>query len=287
MPPSSLAIGKYTAAAIRSQPRDDAPLRSQLLLGEPVRLLMQQDHHATVQRAEDGLEGYVRLDQLQTVPEQIWQQQCDAPAFALELFQAMLCSSYGLPVTFGARLPEYDGLQSLHLQQRFVYSGQVLRAEAVDASGDLLIRLARRWLYAPQLVGGRTPTGIDGPGLIQLLYRMLGIVLPYTVGGMLSGGRSVDFVEQCQEGDLAFFDTGQGKVCHLGLILPHSQVLHVHGYVRLDGLDHFGIFDYGCRQYTHRLRLVKRWLPDRQASEIALTEDRSAVLPDARQMAIF
>ena len=288
MPTPPYAIGSCTAAAIRSRPRPDAPLVSQLLLGEPVLLgEVAADDWRAVRRAEDGLEGYVMSGQLLAVSERDFHAQLTDPAFALELFQPMLCGDYGLPVTCGARLPHYDGLQCSHLEHKFVYSGQVIRPATVQSTGSLLVRLARRWLQVPELPGGRTPTGVDGVGLLQLIYRLAGHQLPFTLEAMVPAGRPVDFVEQCQEGDIAFFDNGQGKITHGGLVLADSQLLHVSARVRTDGLDHYGIFDYGQRRYTHRLRVVRRWLAESATPSVSLIANRSEITADARQLLIF
>ena len=287
MPSSPYAIGKYTAAALRAQPRDRAALRTQLLLGEPVTILEAAGEFVQVRRATDGLTAYLRSDQATVVSPELWQRQRDAPTYAIELFQPMLCGGYALPVTFGARLPDFDGLQCRHLQQGFSYSGQVICPGRLPPTAGLLARLARRWLFVPELIGGRTPTGIDSTGLFQLLFQLVRITLPYELAAMVRAGRPVDFVEQCQEGDLAFFDGGQGSITHVGMVLADGSLLHVSGRVRTDGLDHFGIFDTERRQYTHRLRVVRRWLPDQSSAGVSLRVDRSAVVADARQLLIF
>lgn len=47
--------------------------------------------------------------------------------------------------------------------------------------------------------------------------------------------------------------------------------------MRIDKLDHFGIFNREQNRYTHQLRIVKRLLPDQSAedtaSSTAATED--------------
>lgn len=286
MPPT-FAVGRYTAAALRSRPREDAPLESQLLLGEPVEVLEREGDYVRVRLPEEKQEGYLRYAQLQAVERATYLSQLTAPTFALELFQLMVCGDYGLPVTAGARLPLFDGLQARHDGRRFTYSGQIIDPAGVATDAGLLTRLALRWLYVPQLAGGRTPTGVDGLHLIRLLYRLLGHCLPAGIGGMVDGGRPVDFVEQCQEGDVAFFDGAPGRLNHLGIVLPDSRLLHVAGRVRTDAVDHYGIFDYDRRQYTHRLRVVRRYLPDEPAARVALVPDRSAIRPDAKQMLFF
>lgn len=281
------AIGRYTAAAIRTHPKERAEMTSQLLLGEPVRLLEKGKVFCHVRCSDDDFEGYVRADQLLAVDERTYRLQRDNPAFALDLYSTLLGDNLGLPITFGARLPDFDGMRLRHGQQVFNYAGQAALSEDLKTDADLLIRLARRWLYVPALEGGRTPTGVDAAGLVQLLARLINIKLPRTAEAMSYQGRMVDFVVQAQQADLAFFDNRKGQIEHVGLLLPESRILHVHDRVRIDAIDHFGIFNYELGQYTHRLRIVKRLLPDQDQQNVLLKKRRKPEEIDENQLVIF
>ena len=282
------ATGKYTAAALLAKPRAGAALVSQLLFGEPVRVLERGTEFHRVACPDGGPEGWMLADQLLPVGEAAYHAQCEHPAFALELFCPVFGDGFGLPVTFGARLPEYDGLQLRHAERSFRYSGQALPAAGPVADAEMLLRLARKWLYTPELAGGRTPTGVDAGAYIRLIARLAGLRLPHAVADMATLGRGVDFVLQCQEADLAFFDDARGRIAHVGLILPDSQVLHVAGRVRIDDLDHFGIYDRERGRYTHRLRIVRRLLPDAAPAAAVTLEARTESGPEpSRQILIF
>ena len=286
--PTVPAIGRYAVAPIWKRPRARSLLQSQLLLGEPVRILERVDTYCRVAYDHDREEGYVRSDQLMAVNEELWTEQRDNPALVLEAFAHLLSDARGVPVTFGARLPRFDGLQTRVGDERFRFSGQVVFPAQQTVDATLLLRLARKWLYVPEQSRGRTPVGVGAAELVQLLYALTGTVLPRKLSGMLSEGRPVDFVEQCQRGDLAFFDGGRGGLSHVGLLLPGSEILHVEGRVRVDAIDHFGIFDREAGRYTHRLRVVRRLLPDVPTGEAMRLEDKISVArEDPRQMAIF
>lgn len=280
------AIGRYAAAAIRDKAHPNAALTSQLLLGEPVVVLSRDKTRARIRCCDDDFEGYVRYDQLLEADERTFRLQRDKPAFALDLYSTILGQRLGQPVTFGARLPEYDGIR-LHLGgERFSYSGQAALAEDLRTDAELLIRFARRWLFVPQLSGGRTPTGVDAAALIQLVARLINIKLPRTAAAMSHHGRAIDFVVQAQPADLAFFDNRKGQIDHVGLLLPDSRVLHVHDRVRIDAVDHYGIFNFELGKYTHRLRIVKRLLPDMVLAGITVRKRHKEAV-DERQIALF
>ena len=286
--PIHTAIGRYTVAPVYSRPRVRSSLRSQILLGEPVQLLTRVGDFWEVRYDDEREEGYMAADQVLQVEEATFLQQTETPSFALDLFGMLLSDAHGMPVTFGARLAAYDGLQLRHDNRRYLYSGQAVLAGDVTQGGELLLRLGRKWLYVPELAGGRSPAGVGSAELVQLLLSVLGVALPRDLAAMGRGGDPVDFVEQCQTGDLAFFDDGRGAISHVGLLLPGSQVLHVSGRVRTDAVDHFGIFNLELRRYSHRLRIVKRYLPDAvQAQPIHLDDRYSEPDVNSQQILIF
>lgn len=286
--PTVPAIGRYAVAPIWKRPRAESLLKSQLLLGEPVRVLERADDFSRVAYDREREEGFVRTDQLLPVDEALWTEQRDTPALVLEPFAHLLSDTYGVPVTFGARLPGFDGLQTRIGPDRFRYSGQVVFPDRQALDSALLLRLGRKWLFVPEQARGRTPAGVGNVELVQLLYALAGIDLPRQLTAMLGEGRTVDFVEQCQPSDLAFFDGGRGGLAHVGLLMPNSEVLHVDGRVRVDAIDHYGIFNRAAGRYTHRLRIVRRLLPDVPAAETIRLDDKVVVArEDPQQMLIF
>lgn len=261
-------------------------MTSQILLGEPLRILNYGKTWSHVQCAEDGFEGHIRSNQILPVDELTFLQQKNNPAFSLDLFAPIMGERNGIQVTLGSRLPDFDGMHLSLDNHRFTFSGQAVMSRDIRTEGELMLKLARRLLYTPHLTGGRTPTGIDAAGLVQLVSRIVNIQLPRTAEAQVSCGRAVDFIVQCQSADLAFFDDRKGNINHVGLLLPDSRIIHVYDRVRIDAIDHYGIFNYDLGKYTHRLRIVKRLLPDSDQPSI-LQQKRPRSLSDEQQIAMF
>jgi len=57
---------------------------------------------------------------------------------------------------------------------------------------------------------------------------------------------------------LAFFDNEEGVINHVGIILNDYNIIHVHGKVRIDILDHSGIYNVDSQKHTHKLRVIKK-----------------------------
>lgn len=61
-----------------------------------------------------------------------------------------------------------------------------------------------------------------------------------------------------ENGDLVFFDNAEGRINHVGIVLEPGKVIHASGKIRIDKLDHQGIYADDAQKYTHKLRIIKR-----------------------------
>lgn len=235
---------------------------SQLLFGETVEVQESKDNWRYVVCAWDGYTGWVDAKQLMRLTASEFEEYREHQTLNLSLVEGLMATDYFIPLTMGAVLPKYDGLRCQLGEQTFQFSGPVITPEQQQLGNEWIVKIARRYLNAPYLWGGRSPFGVDCSGFTQMVFKLAGVRLLRDAAQQVTQGKPVDFMEQCQAGDLAFFDNGKGNITHVGIILPDCHVIHSSGKVRIDKLDHFGVFNRELNRYTHQLRIVKRLLPD-------------------------
>jgi cell wall-associated NlpC family hydrolase len=91
-----------------------------------------------------------------------------------------------------------------------------------------------------------------------MVYKINGCKLLRDASMQSGQGEALSFIEESEPGDLAFFDNAEGAITHVGIIMEDNYIIHAHGQVRIDRLDHSGIFNSEKREYTHKLRVIKR-----------------------------
>ena len=123
-----------------------------------------------------------------------------------------------------------------------------------------LTEFAQMYLNSPYLWGGKTPFGIDCSGFTQMVYKLCGYQLFRDAIQQVTQGEVLSFIEESEAGDLAFFDNDEGIITHVGIILENNRIIHAHGKVRIDQLDHSGIFNIEKQKHTHKLRVIKRMI---------------------------
>lgn len=252
-------ICPLSTVAIRNSASQKSEMISQLLYGELVEILEKKGRQwVKVRCAHDNLVGWVATNQLERITPSEFESYQDNFAFVLDVFQALATGEAFLPLTIGARLPNFDGLHFRIGEQTFNFPGQAVFPKDLGQGPEIILKIARKFLNAPYLWGGRSPFGVDGPGLIQVVFGIAGYPLPREASQQVEKGVNVDFAEQAKPADIAFFENQKGRITHTGIVLPEGKVIHVHGKVRIDKLDHYGIFSKDKGGYTHRLRIIKR-----------------------------
>lgn len=237
---------------LRSEPSDKSEMVSQLLFGELFECLEKNKKWCRIRSEYDKYEGWIDSKQFFELDSESFMNLCKSDkVLASDLVEFSIDNNENLmPIPIGSEL---SGINLLGLQ----YEGNRITGKKPKQN---LIPTAFLYRNAPYLWGGKTPFGIDCSGLVQMVYKLNGYQLFRDASQQVGQGETLSFIEESEPGDLAFFENEEGEIIHVGMIMKNNYILHAHGKVRIDRLDHNGIFNASTKRYSHRLRTIKRIL---------------------------
>ena len=262
----NFAICYNTFIPLRSDPSEKSEMISQILFGEYVEIIENDKTtgYSKVRNSFDDYEGWCTISLLHP----------------LELKDIISLKENKISITRDILMPleAKDGISRLYLGAgSTVYVNKNLTLEVRGISyiiperlsitqeyktQERIISSAKKFINIPYLWGGRSSFGIDCSGFVQNIYKQAGIPLPRDAWQQSECGKLISFIEESLPGDIMFFDNEDGKITHTGIFLGNNKIIHSSGRVRIDSIDHQGIFSAEVQKYTHKLRIIRRIIFD-------------------------
>lgn len=241
---------------LRSGPSHKSEMLSQVLFGEKYSIIERMGSWIKVQTVFDNYTGWLDGDHLQHSPYEYENS-------GKVLNRSLLCyrnDDTRLVLEAGCEIFEPDFSNGTFKTGDNIYkTGQDFN-EGYFSVNESHAETALKFINSPYIWGGRIPSGIDCSGLTQLVYKIHGTGIPRDSGQQAETGENVDFIDSAKPGDLVFFDNDRGRITHVGMIFSKGLVIHASGRVRIDRIDHQGIFKPEKNSYSHKLRLIRRVL---------------------------
>lgn len=240
---------------LRVEPSDKSEIVSQVLFGEHFEIIEQLKQWSKIKLQYDDYEGWVDSKQYQKISDTEFKQLSeDVIVLNADLIEYITGSNNLLiPIPLGSSLSFLN--HSDINRENFEFEGT--RISGIKTKNHL-INTAFMFLNAPYLWGGKTPFGIDCSGFTQMVYKLNGYKLLRDASQQAGQGDALSFIEESEPGDLAFFDNEEGKIIHVGIIMEDNYIIHASGKVRIDRLDHLGIYNADVNKHTHKLRVIKK-----------------------------
>ncbi len=247
---------------IRKEPSHRSEMVSQLLFGETFSISYVSDDWAKITASYDNYIGFVDFKQIYPLSEiefnalnhDKWGT-TNAPISVIIKND----SQNGTIIPAGSKLPLNGkisfGKTSFNYSPSLVCSPNI--AEKGEFIRDEIIKSALKFIYAPYLWGGKSCLGLDCSGFSQTIFKINGIQLLRDASEQSTQGNNIGFIDEAKSGDLLFFGLPEQSITHVGIYMGEGFIIHASGVVRIDTIDHFGIFDNQTQTYTHQLRVIK------------------------------
>jgi cell wall-associated NlpC family hydrolase len=243
---------------LRRNPRFDATLDTEALLGETVTLYDESEGWAWVQLDRDGYVGYV--------PSEGLIRELAAPTHRISALR-----SYVYPEPDGktpplALLSMNARVAALKTGGKFlplVGGGYLFAGHAAPvwkAEPDF-VAVAETFLGTPYLWGGRTSIGLDCSGLVQLALEAAGRPAPRDADMQAEElGRIVDWRPsvKLRRGDLVFWEG------HVGMMTSAKDFLHANAFHMAVEVEPFAAARRRIKQAGYEVKCVRRLPRSRQ-----------------------
>ncbi|MEL6918641.1 MAG: C40 family peptidase, partial [Bacteroidota bacterium] len=221
------------------------------LYGDHFKVLEERKKWSRIRISYDQYEGWINNKQFTIITEEAFQtiEKLETTRYSADLVSS-ICTQKDIliPIALGSSIHNLTLLSHR-------YEGNSI--EGVMEKSNL-IETAVLYVNAPYLWGGKTPFGIDCSGFTQMVHKINGYKLARNAVHQSEQGTALSFIEESEPGDLAFFDNSEGVIDHVGIIMQNNHIIHSYGKVRIDRLDHTGIFNNEIGNYTHKLRVIKK-----------------------------
>ncbi|MCS7077214.1 MAG: C40 family peptidase [Bacteroidia bacterium] len=250
-------------AAVKKTPEHRSELVTQLLFGDVVQVLEKTNIWAKIKILHDQYEGYVLTMQLSKISPS--EAEHYEKHYALVTALSISAHSDQISLTMGCRVPTAL-IQDIgeRIQVKLPYSKQLIISKKdltfSNYSTDRVVELAKQFLYAPYLWGGRSIFGIDCSGFTQLIFRMMGVIIHRDAYQQATQGLTIPTLSQAKVGDLIFFRKHEStKISHVGIYIGNQEVIHSAGYVHISKVDEVGLHSIYQEGYSHKLVSIKRY----------------------------
>lgn len=239
---------------LRSGPSHKSEMLSQVLFGEKYRITDKIGHWYKIETLFDNYSGWIDINHLQQTEDK-------GNLNSHVLNRSLLCyknDKTKLVLEAGCEIYDPDFENKVFTVGEDYFSAGSDFGSACFTTGDSMTDTAMKFINSPYIWGGRIPSGIDCSGFVQLVYKIHMIKIPRDSWQQAEAGENISFIDEAVPGDLVLFDNERGRITHVGMILSKGLVIHASGRVRIDNIDHQGIYKNEIKGYSHKLRTIRR-----------------------------
>jgi hypothetical protein len=245
-----LGICNLSIVPVRIEDSDKSEMINQLIYGDIIEILEEKEKWVKIKSVFDDYIGWIDIKQYFKIDDNI-KLDLNNPIYSINLVEFIENNNNEL-----VTIPIGSDISNISLMNH-KFDGKTISGKN---NRNSIVNTALLFLNSPYLWGGKTPFGIDCSGFTHMVYKINGYKLYRDAKDQANQGKTLSFIEESEAGDLAFFNNDEGDIIHVGIILQNNHIIHASGKVRIDRIDHSGIYNNDLNKHTHSLRYIKKIL---------------------------
>lgn len=212
----------------RYQPVDKKQEGTEMLYGEPVRLIREHEDYLQVQ-SNIGYLGYIPKQTLRRVNLAEWSKYHIGKQ---ALFTGNVELESGQVLNLGTRLPFLGNNKVLLADGSEIELAENNYTIIDPASNPLrqsILTTANQYMDLPYVWGGRSSEGVDCSGFVMQSYALNNIYLPRDSDEIANVGRIIGYpnwMDAMLPGDLLFFAGSRRMITHTAIYIGDGRIIH-------------------------------------------------------------
>jgi hypothetical protein len=253
-------IANLSIVPVRTEPKEQSEQVTQILFGETFSILERRKTWYYIISNFDNYEGWIDTKLVKIITEDEFNQiNFSNKIITNDIITIITKESdkTALLIVAGSALPNFNETDSSFTicDEKYFVNQNI--SKLTNNVRKEIISTALKFINAPYLWGGSTHFGIDCSGFSQIVYKICGIDIPRDASQQVNIGTTLNIIDEAKKGDLVFFDNDEGKIIHVGIFMDNERIIHASGGVRIDKIDHQGVFNEELNEYTHNLRVIQ------------------------------
>jgi cell wall-associated NlpC family hydrolase len=246
------AICQLSIVPVRANHSDTSEIVTQLIFGERITVIEEYLQWRKIHIEHDGYEGWIDSKQCSIVEESY---------FSTMKTTVVQDNSITIKSERGPQTIVKGSYLNNLKKSSFELAGITYSLESkLDHNSERTIEsVAKDYLNAPYLWGGRTPFGIDCSGFTQIVFRFFNVSLKRDASQQIHQGEVISY-DRIEQDDVVFFENAKGNITHVGIYLGDGKIIHAHGEVRIDVLSLDGITNVDSNELTHNFAGIRRYI---------------------------
>lgn len=230
---------------------------NQLLFGEHYEVTGSKENWLSIQLAFDGSGGWIPASQHHSISREFFDQ-INASDYKIttDITATLLFNKHPLTIVMGSIVP-ISNSELFKMEEQLAFMGES-KTLSQKRDGEYLSTVLMKYLNAPYLPGGKSPFGIDSPGLVQMVFKICGYKLPRTSNQQMNSGTAVEDFKHAAVGDIVFLKNITTNETDPAFFLGAEKVILVDGHVRQEHIDAKGIKLAGQKKYSWEIQLIRR-----------------------------